>query len=390
MPRLDRRDEESAGQRLLAAFAVSLLAHLSLFGVVQLGNELNWWDSQPFSMFRKVRFSPEELARLQAEQQRKQESQEQVPTLFVQVTQPSEETPPQTPFYSSLSSRAANPDPAEGDQPKIDGKQTQTLRTEDAPQVETGRPSPPPQKEMPGTADASPELPAQATPKAEQVAALEMPSLAERVPEPTRQQGLGEIAIPTVIPIPQVAPEPPPERTAEVVQPPDPQTQPTPRPLVPTVQVAAAETSQEPVVPRARPRTITEAKARQSLLAGDKMKQDGGVPRKGPVSLDVKGVPFGAYDEALIMAVQNRWFALLSELKFAGGARGKVVVKFNLHADGSVRIVEPHESTLDDQLLTAMCVRAIRDPSPYEKWPSDMMRMLGTNMREMRFTFFYN
>lgn len=377
---------------MLAAFAVSLLAHLSLFGVVQLGNELNWWDSQPFSMFRKVRFTPEELARLKAEQQRRQETREQVPTLFVQVTQPSEDTPTETPFYSSLSSRAANPDPAEGDQPRIDGRQTQTLRTEDAPRVETGRPSPPPQDELPGTADASPQQPAQATPKAEQVAPLEMPALVERAPEPTRQQGLGEIAIPTVIPIPQVAPDPPPERVAEVVppRPPDSQTIPQPATPIPPPPVATVETATEPVVPRARPRTITEAKARQSLLAGEKMKQDGGVPRKGPVALDVKGMPFGAYDEALIMAVQNRWFALLDELKFAGGARGRVVVKFNLHADGSVRIVEPHESTLDDQLLTAMCVRAIRDPSPYEKWPSDMMRMLGTNMREMRFTFYYN
>ncbi len=386
MPTSYRRDDEPANQRLLAAFVVSLLAHLSLFGVVQLGNQLKWWDSQPFSMFRKVRFTPEEIAKIQAEQRRRQEQQ---PTLFVQVTQPTDEKPPETAFYSSLSSRAANPEPAPGNQPKVDGRQSQTLRTEDAPRVATGRPTPPPQKELPGTADASPEAPSQATPKPEQVAKLENPKVMERVPEPARQRGLGEMAIPSVVPIPQVTPEKPPvepapDRTAEVDKPPDPEPQPQ------TAQTPPTETGKESPAPRARPRTITEAKARQSLLAGEKMKQEGGVNRKGPVSLDVKGVPFGAYDEALIMAVQNRWFALLEERKFAGGARGKVVVKFNLHADGSVRIVEPHESTLDDALLTALCVRAIRDPSPYEKWPSDMLRMLGTNMREMRFTFFYN
>jgi outer membrane biosynthesis protein TonB len=387
MPTSYRRDEEPTNQRLLAAFVVSLLAHVSLFGVVQIGNQLKWWDSQPFSMFRKVRFTPEEIAKLQEEQRRRQEEQ---PTIFVQVTQPSEDTPTQTALYSSLSSRAANPEPAPGDQPKIDGRQTQTLRTEDAPRIASGRPTPPPQKELPGTADASPETPSRASPQPEQVAAFEMPKLVEKIPEPARQKGLGEMALPSVIPIPQVTPEPPverpPERTAEITPPPKPQ--PTPEPV--TVQAQPAETGQETPAPRARPRTITEAKARQSLLSGEKMKQEGGVSRKGPVSLDVKGVPFGAYDEALIMAVQNRWFALLEERKFAGGARGKVVVKFNLHNDGSVRIVEPHESTLDDALLTALCVRAIRDPSPYEKWPSDMLRMLGTNMREMRFTFFYN
>ena len=377
MPTAPRHDDESAGQRLLAAFAVSLLMHTTFFAVAQLGAQLNWWDAKPFAMFRKVRFTPEELAELQERQRR---NQEQVPTIFVQVSQPSEDKPTETALYSSVSSRAANPDPTPGDQPKIDGRQTQTLRTEDAPRVPTGRPTPPAEREAPGTADASPQTAAsRATPNPEQVAKLEVPKLLERPPEPARSPGLGELALPTPLPLPApvveaVPPEvaKPPEKPPEVVQKP------------------VAEPGPDAPAPRARPRTVTEAKVRQSLLAGEKSKQDGGVNRKGPVSLDVKGVPFGAYDEALIMAVQNRWFALLDEQKFAGGARGKVVVKFNLHADGSVRIVEPHESTLDDMLLTALCVRAIRDPSPYEKWPSDMMRMIGSNMREMRFTFFYN
>lgn len=375
-----RNDDDPTSQRLLAAFAVSLLAHLSMFGIVMLGHEFHWWDAQPFSMFRKVRFTPEEVARIQEEQLRNQaQRREQEPTLFVQVTQPSEDVPAQTEFYSSLSSRAANPDPAEGDKPRVDGRQTQTFRTEDAPRIAAGRPTPPPQPEEPGTADASPDVPAQASPKPEQVAKLEEPRLVERVPEPARQPGLGDLAIPSAIPIPTVTTEP------EVVR--------TPEPPVPpqTVQTTPKETAVQPTpAPRARPRTITEAKARQALLAGEKMKQEGGSSRKGPVALDVKGMPFGAYDEALIMAVQNRWFALLDERRFAGGAVGKVVVKFNLHADGTVRIVEPHETTVNDALLTALCVRAIRDPSPYEKWPSDMLRMLGSNMREMRFTFYYN
>lgn len=362
----------------MTAFLVSLLAHVAFFAVAALGTQLRWWDARPFSMFRKVRFTPEEVARIQEEQRRNQElRQQEQPTIFVQVTQPSEDVPTETSFYSSVSSRAANPEPAPGDQPKIDGRQTQTLRTEDAPRVETGRPTPPAQPEAPGTADASPATAdSRVTPKAEQVAKLEVPKLLERAAEPERRPGLGDLAVPVPAPVPVVRADPPEEP------------RPTPQEVV--QQTPPAETGQPSPAPRARPRTVTEAKVRQSLLAGEKSRQDGGVDRKGPVSLDVKGVPFGAYDEALIMAVQNRWFALLDELRFAGGAKGKVVVKFNLHSDGSVRIVEPHESTLDDVLLTALCVRAIRDPSPYEKWPSDMLRMIGSNMREMRFTFFYN
>lgn len=377
MPTVPRHDDSSATQRLLAAFAVSLLIHTTAFSVAQLGARLNWWDARPFSMFRKVRFTPEEIARIQEEQRR---NQEETPTIFVQVTQPSETPPPETAFYSSVSSRAANPDPAPGTQPKIDGRQTQTLRTEDAPRIQSGRPTPPPEREAPGTADASPQSAAsRATPKPEQVAKAEIPKLLEKPPEPAKPPGLGELALPSPAPVPAPPIEPPPP---EVPKPPD--------PPVEVVKKPEVEPGPETQTPRARPRTITEAKVRQSLLAGEKTKQEGGVNRKGPVSLDVKGVPFGAYDEALIMAVQNRWFALLDEQRFAGGAKGKVVVKFNLHADGTVRIVEPHETTLDDVLLTALCVRAIRDPSPYEKWPSDMMRMIGSNMREMRFTFYYN
>lgn len=383
--RMYRTDDDPMRQRLLAMFAVSLMAHLSFFSLVQLGNDLHWWDAKPFAMFRKVRLTPEDIAKIQEEQRREQEKRrENEPTLFVQVTQPSETPPTETAFYSSVSSRAANPDPGQSDQVKIDGQQTRTFRTEDAPRVETGRPTPPAKPEPPGIADASPESAAQTEVKTEQVSTMEVPRLANRVPEPSRQPGLGELALPTPD-APRILDPPKEEKPVEPTP-----AEPTPVPSPQVAQAPVPETVPAPAPPRARPRTITEAKIRQSLLAGEKMKQDGGVSKKGAVALDVKGTPFGAYDEALIMAVQNRWFALLEEQRFAGGSVGKVVVKFNLHADGTVRIVEPKESTVDNALLEAICVRAIRDPAPYEKWPSDMMRMLGSNLREMRFTFFYN
>ena len=42
------------------------------------------------------------------------------------------------------------------------------------------------------------------------------------------------------------------------------------------------------------------------------------------------------------------------------------------------------------EILGWLCQRAILDPSPYAKWPSDMLRSIGTNYREVMFTFYYN
>jgi hypothetical protein len=65
------RDEDALSQRFAGALIISLLAHTSLFGVVQLGNMLHWWDARPFSMFRKVRLTEEDIAKLREEQQRR-------------------------------------------------------------------------------------------------------------------------------------------------------------------------------------------------------------------------------------------------------------------------------------------------------------------------------
>ncbi len=373
-----RRDEDPLFQRILGALVVSLLAHLSFFGVARLGQQLNWWESRPFQMFRTVRFTTEELAKLEQQQRQLEEQRRQEqPVLFVQVTEPSEEPPPETRYYSSVNSRAANPEPGSQDQVKMDGTQDRSLRLANAPRVATGRPTPPPQPEAPGTADASPET-STATVRAPEPEPVrppaEVPRLVETKPEPPKLPGIGDLAL----------------ARPEVLRPPPPLTPPvTPvTPVTPPTRDPAPAPTPTPS-PRPRPRTVTEAKLRQSLLAGEMMKQAGGVARKGPVQLDAKGLAFGAYDEALVAAVQNRWFALLDERRFAGGVTGRVVVSFRLHADGSVRNCEATESNVDP-LFTALCQRAISDPSPYEKWPSDMQRMIGANVREMRFTFFYN
>ena len=59
---------------------------------------------------------------------------------------------------------------------------------------------------------------------------------------------------------------------------------------------------------RTRPRTLAEAKARQQIAPGEKMKQDGGVKRRLDVdpSFDAIATPFGEYDREVIEAIRTR------------------------------------------------------------------------------------
>ena len=73
------------------------------------------------------------------------------------------------------------------------------------------------------------------------------------------------------------------------------------------------------------------------MLAGDAMKQEGGMDRfRMEASPDLMSTPFGAYDAAIIQAIQQRWFALLDGRPSARSASGKVLLNFDLMADGSI------------------------------------------------------
>jgi len=140
--------------------------------------------------------------------------------------------------------------------------------------------------------------------------------------------------------------------------------------------------------PADRPRTLAQARQQKNLLAGETMKQDGGVPRRGRVSLDVKATPFGSYDAAFIAAVQQRWYDLLDNSRLAQRS-GKVVLEFRLTHDGRITDMRVGENEVGD-ILSVLCQRAVTDPAPYAKWPSDMRRAIGKLYREVVFTFYYN
>jgi len=309
----------------------SLLVHLLIFGTYKGGQALGLWERLHWKPMGKV------IEQLHEAKRNASDPKSQPPLMFVDVNpaDATEDVPEDTPYYSDKSSRASNPltDETTGD-PMFDGTQRELARTEDVP----------PLKAVPLQPSAAPPTPEPKPPPSEEPAA---PSA----------QPEGDLMVAKAEPEKREKPE-----------------QPEPEP---------------------RPRTLKEAmkrlpEARVQSLAGRKMKQEGGVRRLSTLStLDVKASPFGDYDRAIIVAIQNRWFDLLDMRGFGHEKSGKVVLEFRLHYDGRISNMYVAENTVDE-MLSLLCQKAVMDPAPYARWPSDMRRMIGANYRDVRFSFYYN
>jgi hypothetical protein len=333
MPAFVWRADQAESKRLAWAFGLSLALHLLMGGTYEAGRKWGWWENwhwpawlQSTRMLAQILHKKPPGQELSPEQI---QAQRQPPLLFVDVNPDvaTPEPPKDSQFYSDKSSHAANPD-ADKDTgaPKITGKQTVVVRTEDIPRTEV--------------------FPLQPTPPPTQI----KEDLDELRPKPTFTPGDLSLGKPD----------------------------PSPR----------NDTGQEE---HARPRTLAEVKARQAnnRLAGEAMKQDGGVKTHHlQPSFDVVASPFGAYDRALIMAVQQRWEDLLESRNWAADRTGKVTLKFHLNSDGTISELKMVENTVD-LALAMLCQSAIKDPSPFRPWPSDMKRLIGANFRDITFTFYY-
>ncbi len=147
--------------------------------------------------------------------------------------------------------------------------------------------------------------------------------------------------------------------------------------------------TETPQIAPERPHTLAEAR----LMAGEKMKEEGGVKRSHvAASFDAIGSPFGEYDERVIDAIQQRWYDLIDARNNSSDPGGRVVVEFRLHFDGTVSDLHVVRTDVGP-LLSSMCVSAISDPAPYERWPEVMYRKIkvesGLDYRDVQFTFFY-
>jgi outer membrane biosynthesis protein TonB len=168
-----------------------------------------------------------------------------------------------------------------------------------------------------------------------------------------------------------------------------------PGPEQKAVDKPAAPNMPEGEPKKPRPRTVAAALAQMdnknpySALAGQKLAQEGGVRRFSvSPSLDVKGTPIGNYDARLVNAVQECWWALLEQQRYSLDRLGVVMIEFRLTMDGRIADMKVVESDVGD-IYTTICQLAITKPSPYEKWPADMRRLVGSDSRLVRFTFYY-
>jgi hypothetical protein len=111
-------------RRLAWVFALSLLAHLLVWGGYEAGKEFNLWQRlhlPPLTLFTKIKPTPASV-------------QQTEPPIFVEVPpeRTSTDAPKNAKYYSNQNSRAANPDAnRDANAPQLNGTQTEVAKTED-------------------------------------------------------------------------------------------------------------------------------------------------------------------------------------------------------------------------------------------------------------------
>jgi hypothetical protein len=339
-----RRLKRLAGENpLAAALVLSLVIHLSLFGVYRAGKKLGWLDHHATWLTRLTKKilqpKPRALPLLARPPAPAPPKPREIPLTFVEVD-PATATPvapKDAKYYSSQNARAANADASKAaDTPRSEGKQTQVVRV-----MENERPLPfPLQPSAPPAPAPRPDDPLLPKPKGD--GGSKPGDLASLKPGDARPKS---------------------ETTVD------------------------SATGTALIKNTERPRTLAAAR-QQAMLAGQTMKQEGGIQNRGRLALDTKATPFGTYDANLIAAVQAKWYQILDQQPFTQ-RHGTVTVEFKLHHDGRISDLVISRNEVGD-ILGMFCWNAIEEPAPYAKWPDDMRRAIGANTREIRFTFYYN
>ena len=157
--------------RLAWAFVISIALHLGGYGGYEAGQKFGWWRNLSLAGWIGSQKMLTDLLQKNPPP-KEQEKTVDVPLVFVDVSsaQATPEPPKDTPFYSDKNSQAANSDSkADTEMPKIDGKQTDLVKTEDVPR----------EKAFP----LAPVMPAQEPPKPEQKPEQSTPDKSETKPD---------------------------------------------------------------------------------------------------------------------------------------------------------------------------------------------------------------
>jgi hypothetical protein len=99
---------------------------------------------------------------------------------------------------------------------------------------------------------------------------------------------------------------------------------------------------------------------------------------------------FEQYDKEMLNNIQQHWYELLASdpIKKKKLVKGTVVVGYRLHFDGQISEVKVVSRDVDD-LLAYVCLSAISDLAPYASWSPEMRKMIGSDFRDIRFTFYF-
>jgi len=333
------RYADTTKQLMLKAVAISLAIHVSAYSGWKWGKTHIHWKGLDFPAWLQLpvhKASPLPLLQLPSMAQERQPA----PLLYVDVDpMRAVAKPPDNPkFYSSENTVAANPEiKVRSDKPDITGTQDKV--------VKTVAPAPHP-------------VPLQPSP----------------APEPKTETAMTENAESKAAPKPTLAPggltdAKPAEKTIESKG----------------TAAADAGTAAATEPQHERPRRLADVRDRAGV-PGPKMRQQGGVNRlESDSSLDAMKTVYGDYDRDFIDAVRERWFELLSGRQ--DNVEGRVVLEFNLHADGRVTDMKMTFSNVNS-LLALICQQAVQDPAPFKRWPAEMRREIS-DPREIRFTFYY-
>ena len=348
--------ETKSGNRLLAwALAVSLTVHLAAFGGWKWSQTHPWWRQWRVPSWLQVQ-RQKLVAAIAQKLPAQPPPPSQPPMLYIDVDPnlASAEPPKNPKFYSSDNTIAANVDnKTPSDTPQVNGTQTKVIKTvPNAPKMAPEAPKPPPEPAKNVALQPTPEKP----PSPEEPKNISPP---KPLPKPASAPG-------------DLAYAKPAEKANENKE---------------TNNAADNGTAAkpEPQPAHQRPRTIAEALAQRGL-PGPISRQEGGVPRLGLAStMDTARTPYGDYDADFIAAVRARWYELVENR--AANTPGKVVLEFDLHADGRITGMTNVVNEVN-YLLETFCESAVLDPAPYKPWTQEM-RGLISEPRHLRFTFYY-
>ena len=317
--RLERLDST----RLVRALALSVVVHLLCWGGYSLGKKYDVWEKLTLPAWVR-QLTP---ALFKRPETATPPPPTEPPLVFVNVNPDTAtpEPPENAKYYSSLNSKAANPDPElDTDKPKLAGQQDFVPETETVPRnnfdkLQPALPAPDPQEQQP-----------------------------EERPKPKETPGDLAMAKPELKPI---------------------------------TDPGNAE--------RERPRRLSQVKQPAGRLPSQMMKQDGGVRANlDSPSLDTKSTITGMYDAYFINVVKDRWLNLLDSRDNAAAPRGHVRLQFKLHYDGRITDMNVIEHTVTET-LSLICQKAVLDPAPFDKWTREMRMLIGKDFREITFTFHY-